>query len=81
MTVPSGGAWAQVDEAAREHAAREHATGDFGGITFHRPAAVVNASGVDQVVAAVRLVTERDWKIGVQGQRHSTYGQAQVGFH
>lgn len=63
----------RVDEATREDA-----SGDFGGITFHRPAAVVHATSVDQVVAAVRLAADRGWKIGVQGQRHSTYGQAQV---
>ncbi|MGW1994903.1 FAD-binding protein [Embleya sp. NPDC001921] len=61
-----------------DDAAKDAATGDFGGIIRHRPAAVVEVTDPDQIPAAVRLAAERGWRIAVQGQRHSTHGQAQA---
>jgi cytokinin dehydrogenase len=54
------------------------ATGDFGGIVYRRPASTVRPASIEEVSAAVRFAADKGWRIGVQGQRHSTHGQAQV---
>lgn len=59
-------------------ATREAAAGDFGYIVRRTPTAVLEPGSVEDVARMVRYARQRDLKIAVRGQAHTTYGQALV---
>lgn len=62
----------------RDEAARRDVAQDYGGYIRNVPEGVVRASGLDDVVAAVRYAAERGLRLAVRGAGHSTNGQAQA---
>ncbi len=57
---------------------RQAAADDFGHIVHRLPVAVLDPSAVQDVVKLVRLANQQEFKIAMNGNSHSVYGQAQV---
>jgi FAD/FMN-containing dehydrogenase len=77
MDQQAGAAQGQIDLEVGEAALRQ-AGSDFGGLVRTRPAAVIRAASVENVVAAVRHARERNLPLVARGQGHTTRGQAQA---
>lgn len=61
------------DEASRRAVAR-----DYGGYVHRVPRGTIRATGVEDVVAAVRHAAQHGIKLAARGAGHSTHGQAQA---
>lgn len=54
------------------------ASEDFGGLVRHKPAAVLRAGSVDDVVRIVRHARRAGFRLVARGAGHTTFGQAQL---
>jgi cytokinin dehydrogenase len=71
--------WPQFDgELSVDGEALADAGRDFGHIVSHRPAAVLRAGSVEDVVRMVRHARRTGLRLVARGAGHTTFGQAQV---
>lgn len=54
------------------------ASDDFGHLIHHAPWAVLRPGSVDDLVAMLKFAKQERLRVAMQGQSHSTYGQAQA---
>jgi len=76
---PSGEGWPRFDGSLSVgEEERAAAAGDFGHLVRRRPAAVLRARSVEDVVRVVRHARRTGLRLVARGAGHTTYGQAQI---